>query len=205
MGLRRYFLTGILAILPLGITVWILSKIFVTIDSTVSPWISRWTGAEVPGTGFAATFVFVFLVGLFASNILGRAMIRRFEAFFGKVPLVSRIYIAVKQVGDALIGSRKTLFSRVVVFEFPWRGAWAMGFVTSQHGGPLVQRTGKKMVNVFMPTTPNPTSGFLLFLPEEELIDAEITVEDGLKLVISGGAVAPPSLRDERAALPPKG
>jgi len=199
MGLRRYFLTGILAILPLGITAWILYKVFVTIDSTVSPWISRWTGAEIPGTGFAATIVFVFLVGLFASNIIGRTIIHRFEAFFAKVPLASRIYIAVKQIGDGVIGNRKNLFRRVVMFEYPRLGSWALGFVTSEHRGPLARRTGRKMLHVFVPTTPNPTSGFLLFLPEDELMELDMTVEDGLKLVISGGAVAP---EDRAPSLP---
>jgi uncharacterized membrane protein len=204
MGLRKYFLTGILAILPLGITAWILYKVFVTIDSTVTPWISRYTGVEVPGTGFAATIVFVFFVGLFASNIIGRAVIHRFEAFFAKVPLFSKVYIAVKQIGEAIIGSQKKLFQRVVMFEYPRRGSWAIGFVTSEHRGLLAQRTGKKIMHVFVPTTPNPTSGFLLFLPAEDLIELDMTVEDGLKLVISGGAVTPASQRGGPAALPGK-
>lgn len=201
MRLRKYFLTGILAILPLGITAWILYKVFVTIDSTVSPWISRYTGVEVPGTGFAATLVFVFLVGLFASNIIGRAVIHRFEAFFAKVPLASRIYIAVKQIGEGVIGGQRNLFQRVVMFEYPRRGSWAIGFVTSEHRGVLAQKTGKKMQHVFVPTTPNPTSGFLLFLPEEDLMELDMSVEDGLKLVISGGAVAPGSAGGAPAVL----
>jgi uncharacterized membrane protein len=195
---RRYFLTGILAILPLGITAWVLYKLFVTVDSTVSPWIARWTGYEIPGIGFAATVVALFLVGVFASNIIGRTIIHRFEAFFAKVPLFSRIYIAVKQIGEGVIGSRKNLFRRVVMFEYPRLGSWAIGFVTSEHKGDLAARTGKKIAHVFVPTTPNPTSGFLLFLPEEDLIDLDMKVEDGLKLVISGGAVYPPATPEAR-------
>lgn len=189
--LRRYFITGILAILPVGITAWVLYKIFVTVDTAMRPWTARWLGFEIPGIGFAATIVAVFIVGVFASNIIGRTIIHRFEEFFAKVPLFSRIYIAVKQIGESVIGSRKKLFRRVVLFEYPRRGSWAMGFVTSEHTGVLHRRTDKPYFHVFVPTTPNPTSGFLLFLPAEDLIDLDMSVEDGLKLVISGGAVSP--------------
>ena len=193
--LRRYFLTGILAILPVGITAWILYKVFVTVDTAVRPLTARWFGFEIPGLGFALTIVFVFLVGLFASNIIGRTIIHRFEAFFAKVPLFSRIYLSTKQIGEAVMGSQKKLFKRVVLFEYPRRGSWAIGFVTSEHEGELRRRTDKQFFHVFVPTTPNPTSGFLLFLPAEDLIDLDVTIEDGLKLVISGGAVTPPSQR----------
>jgi len=190
VAFRRYFLTGILAILPLGISAWVLYKVFITVDSNVSPLIARWIGHEIPGVGFAATVVFIFLVGLFASNIIGRTIIRRFEAFFAKVPLFSRIYAAVKQIGDAVIGIRKNLFERVVMVEWPGKGIWSLGFVTAEETGEVARRTGKRITRVFVPTTPNPTSGFLLFLPEEDIFDAHITVEDGIKLVISGGAVS---------------
>jgi uncharacterized membrane protein len=188
---RRYFLTGILALLPVGITAWVLVKVFTAVDGTVKPWVARWLGYEVPGLGFLVTILFVILVGVFASNIIGRTIIHWFEQSFAKVPLISKIYIAVKQIGEGVIGSRKNLFERVVLFEYPRKGSWAIGFVTSVHRGPLVQRTGKEFFHVFVPTTPNPTSGFLLFLPAEDLIELDISVEDGLKLVISGGAVTP--------------
>ena len=193
--LRRYFLTGILALLPVGITAWVLVKVFVTVDTTVGPWIARWVGFEIPGFGFAATVLFVLLTGIFASNIIGRTVLRVMESFFAKVPLFSRIYIAVKQIGEGVIGSQKNLFQRVVMFEYPRKGSWAIGFVTSEHHGALKRKTEKTIFHVFVPTTPNPTSGFLLFLPAEDLIDLDMTVEDGLKLVISGGAVTPLSAR----------
>ena len=187
---RRYFLTGILAILPLGITAWVLVKVFLTVDQTVRPWLTRWIGFEIPGLGFVATILCVLLVGIFASNIIGRTVIGRMEALFGRLPLVSRIYVAVKQIGEGVIGN-KNLFDRVVLFEYPRRGTWAIGFVTSEHRGTLQERTGAPVMHVFVPTTPNPTSGFLLFVPAADIIDLDISVEDGLKLVISGGAVTP--------------
>jgi len=187
---RRYFLTGILAILPLGITAWVLVKVFLTVDHTVRPWLTRWIGFEIPGLGFVATILFVLLVGVFASNIIGRTVIGRMEMLFARVPLVSRIYVAVKQIGEGVIGNRN-LFERVILFEYPRRGTWAIGFVTSEHRGTLEGRTGSAVMHVFVPTTPNPTSGFLLFVPAQDIIDLDISVEDGLKLVISGGAVTP--------------
>ena len=187
---RRYFLTGILAILPLGITAWILVKVFLTVDHTVRPWLTRWIGFEIPGLGFVATVLCVLLVGIFASNFIGRTVIGRMETLFGRLPLVSRIYVAVKQIGEGVLGN-KNLFDRVILFEYPRRGTWAIGFVTSEHRGTLQQRVGAPVMHVFVPTTPNPTSGFLLFVPAQDIIDLDISVEDGLKLVISGGAVTP--------------
>ncbi len=189
--IRRWFIAGILALLPLGITAWVLVKVFVAVESSVAPLVARWVGYDLPGLGFAVTTLFVVLVGAFASNFIGRTIIHRFEEFFAKVPLISRIYSAVKQIGDGVIGSRKNLFERVVMFEYPRRGSWAIGFVTSVHHGPLEVRTGQGFFHVFVPTTPNPTSGFLLFLPADDLLELDISVEDGLKLVISGGAVTP--------------
>jgi len=190
-ALRRYFLTGIVAILPVTVTAWVLVKVFLALDNGVSPYIAKWVGFEIPGLGFVVTMLLVLLIGVFASNIIGRQIIHFFERLFVRLPLVSRIYTAVKQIGDAVLGSKKHLFESVVMFEYPRRGTWAIGFVTSRHDGFLDRHTGHAHYHVFVPTTPNPTSGFLLFLPEEDLIHLDMSVEDGLKLVISGGAVSP--------------
>jgi len=189
--LRRYFLAGILALAPVTITAWLLLKIFRTVDSWLRPVIARAVGFEVPGTGFVSTILLVVLVGALASNVIGRQILGAFEQLFQRVPLASRIYVAIKQIGDSVIGSQKNLFQRVVLFEWPRPGIWSIGFVTADHDGPLLAGTGRQFCHVFLPTTPNPTSGYLLLVPHEELIDLDITVEDGLKLVISGGAVAP--------------
>jgi uncharacterized membrane protein len=203
--LRRWFIAGILALLPIGITAWVLVRVFFAIDGTVLPYVSRWVGYQVPGLGFLVTILLVLLVGAFASNFIGRTVIHRFEELFAKLPLISRIYIAVKQIGEGVIGSRKNLFERVVMFEYPRRGSWAMGFVTSKHHGPLESRAEGDWYHVFVPTTPNPTSGFLLFLPATDLVDLDLTVEDGLKLVISGGAVSPDRIGElPRGAVPPQ-
>ncbi len=194
--LRRWFIAGILALLPIGITAWVLVKVFLGVETTVAPWITKWVGYELPGLGFIVTILCVILVGVFASNIIGRTIIHRFELLFARLPLISRIYTAVKQIGEGILGSQKNLFERVVMFEYPRRESWAIGFVTSKHHGPLEVRTGKEYFHVFVPTTPNPTSGFLLFLPAEDLVELDLTVEDGLKLVISGGAVTPAHIEE---------
>lgn len=186
---RRYFLAGILALAPVTITAWLLLKIFRTVDGWLRPVFTRAFGFEVPGVGFVTTILLVLAVGAFASNVIGRQFLSVLEKLFQRVPLASRIYVAVKQIGDSVIGSQKNLFQRVVLFEWPRRGVWSMGFVTSGHEGPWFP--GRPHSHVFLPTTPNPTSGYLLFVPNEDLIDLDMSVEDGLKLVISGGAVAP--------------
>ena len=196
--IRRYFLAGILAILPIGITGWVLWKVFEAVDGTVLPWLLRvpqfeQLAGQIPlrGLGFLATVLFVILVGMFASNFIGRTLLGGVNSLVERLPIVSRIYVAVKQIGEGILGANKRLFERCVLFEYPRRGLWAMGFVTSEHHGALEERNQKKMLHVFVPTTPNPTSGFLLFVPADEIIDLDISVEDGLKLVISGGVVAP--------------
>lgn len=188
---RRYFLAGILTLMPVYVTAWILFKVFIVVDRNVRPWIAKAAGYEIPGLGFLTTVLFVLLIGVFASNIIGRSLLNRLEDLFAKVPLFSRIYISVKQIGEGIIGKRN-LFERAVVFEYPRSGCWAVGFVTGRHEGVLERVHRKKFEHVFVPTTPNPTSGFLLFLPTEELTDLGLSVEDALKLVISGGAVSPP-------------
>jgi uncharacterized membrane protein len=189
--LRKYFLSGILALLPVYVTGWILFKVFTVVDRNVRPWIAKWAGYEIPGLGFLATVLFVLLMGVFVSNVLGRSFLNRLEDLFAKVPLFSRIYISVKQIGEGVIGKRN-LFERAVLFEYPRPGCWAVGFVTGRHEGVLTHEQRRKFEHVFVPTTPNPTSGFLLFLPSEDLTDLGLSVEDALKLVISGGAVSPP-------------
>lgn len=186
---RRYFLAGILALAPVTITAWLLLKIFRTVDGWLRPLFTKAIGFEIPGVGFVSTILLVLGVGVLASNVLGRQFLGVMERMFQRVPLASRIYVAVKQIGDSVIGSQKNLFQRVVLFEWPRRGVWSMGFVTAAHTGPFFP--GKAHSHVFLPTTPNPTSGYLLFVPDDDLIDLDISVEDGLKLVISGGAVLP--------------
>ena len=186
---RRYFLAGILALAPVTITAWLLLKIFRTVDGWLRPVFTKAFGFEIPGVGFVSTILLVLAVGAFASNVIGRQFLSVLERLFQRVPLASRIYVAVKQIGDSVIGSQKNLFQRVVLFEWPRRGVWSMGFVTSAHTGPFFP--GRPHSHVFLPTTPNPTSGYLLFVPDADLINLDMTVEDGLKLVISGGAVAP--------------
>lgn len=189
---RRYFLAGILALAPVTITAWLLLKIFRTVDSWLRPLFTKAFGFEIPGVGFVSTVLLVLAVGVLVSNVIGRQVLAGMERLFQRVPLASRIYVAIKQIGDSVIGSQRNLFQRVILFEWPRRGVWSMGFVTATGENSLLSGTGRKFSHVFLPTSPNPTSGYLLFVPDEDLIELDISVEDGLKLVISGGTVAPP-------------
>lgn len=191
---RRAFITGILVMTPLVGTIWILYGLFDKVDGLLGALITRFLGRPVPGLGLMLLVLLVFATGIFARNFIGRRMIRLSNRVLYRIPLFNRIYIALKQIFEVFLGERTTIFQRVVLFEYPRKGVYAIGFVTSESGGEIQQRTARTMINVFLPTTPNPTSGFLLFLAEEDLIPLDMSVEEGIKLVISGGAVTPDTI-----------
>jgi uncharacterized membrane protein len=200
--LRRYFVAGILALAPLTITAWLLVKIFRIVDSWLRPLFARAFGFEVPGVGFVSTLVLVLVVGVLASNLVGREVLAALGRLLRRVPLASSIYVAVKQIGDAFMGSQRNLVERVVLFQWPHTGAWAMGFVTSHGHFPPVPGPARAYATVFYPTTPNPATGFVFFVPEDELVDLDLPVEDALKLAISGGAVTPTRVSGRPAPRP---
>jgi uncharacterized membrane protein len=196
---RRAFITGVLVVTPLAGTVWILYSLFEKVDGLLGVLVVRLLGRPVPGLGVLLLLVIVVGAGIFARNFIGRRLIRWGNLILYRIPLFNRIYIALKQIFEVFLGERKTVFQRVVLFEYPRPGIHAIGFVTSRSSGEIQERTEQSLVNVFLPTTPNPTSGFLLFIPEADLIPLDMTVEEGIKLVISGGAVTPERLPIERA------
>ena len=187
--LRRHFLTGLLAITPLAITCWILWRIYNLLSVRVQPLVEK-----VPGLGdaypkFVLTLiglvVFLFaitLVGLFTRNLIGMAFFRLVERFFAKIPVVKSVFSATKQLSEVFLQDRRTAFQKVVLFQYPRKGLYSLGFVTRDEPGEL-------LVSVFLPTTPNPTSGYLLFVPREDVQEMDILVEDAIKLIVSGGAV----------------
>jgi uncharacterized membrane protein len=195
---RRTFLTGILVITPLAVTLWILYGVFVKADGLLGEVITQVLGRPVPGLGILLLVILVMVTGIFARNFVGRRLIRWGNLILYRIPLFNRIYIALKQIFEVFLGERKTVFQRVVLFEYPRPGIYAIGFVTSKSEGEIQLRTEQKVINVFLPTTPNPTSGFLLFIPEEDIIPLDMSVEEGIKLVISGGAVTPDYHSGER-------
>jgi len=188
---KRSLITGILVITPLAVTLWILYNLFERADSLLGVLISRVLGKHVPGLGILLLIFLVLATGVLARNYIGKKLIGWGDLILFRIPLFNKIYIALRQIFEVFLGERKTVFQRVVLFQYPRKGIYSIGFVTSDSEGEIQVKTEQKIVNVFLPTTPNPTSGFLLFIPEDDLIALDMSVEEGIKLVISGGAVAP--------------
>ncbi|MBN1825282.1 MAG: DUF502 domain-containing protein [Candidatus Eisenbacteria bacterium] len=189
--LRTYFVTGLLVILPVAITTWLLWKIFIAVDGFLGDLISHYVGRRIPGTGFVATLILILLIGLFASNLLGRRLIALGDYLLHRIPIVRQIYSGVQQISTALLGDKRSEYSRVVLVEYPRTGVYAVAFQTGTLHAPLQDTDGEDLVSVFLPTTPNPTSGFLLLLRREDVIPLPIRVEEAVKFVISGGSVPP--------------
>lgn len=196
--LRAYFLAGILVTAPIAITVYLTYSFLLWIDSKVTPLIppgynpNGYLPFSMPGLGLVIAVVFFILVGWFAKNIFGRLVIRVSEGIVHRLPIVRTIYKGTKQVFETVMGNQAQAFREVVMFEFPRRGLWALGFVTSTTKGEVQRLTAEEVVNVFYPTTPNPTSGFLIFIPKKDLIFLSMTVEEAIKMIVSGGILTPP-------------
>jgi uncharacterized membrane protein len=188
--IRRSFVTGLFALIPIGITIWVIAAIFNGVDILLQPIISAIYGAPIKGVGFVATVLLVYLIGLFADNVVGRRILKSWEQFISRIPVVKGLYGGVKQVAEAFGPQSKDQFRDVVMIEFPHPGSYALGFATVAAEGPGITNSRY----VFVPTTPNPTSGYLLIIADDKMKRLSISVEDGLKLVISGGVVGPGKL-----------
>ncbi|OIO60878.1 MAG: hypothetical protein COZ46_03055 [Verrucomicrobia bacterium CG_4_10_14_3_um_filter_43_23] len=200
-SIRSSFFTGLLILLPLAATIFVVkfliesigaptSKlIFWFIDSSLRDQI--WFEGMLSIASIIIIVVFIAILGLLSKYFLGRLMMQLAEKVITSVPFVKTVYNTVKQIVDTFSQQQKAVFQKTVLIEYPRPGVYALGFLTSTTKGEVQQKTGKVVVNVFVPTTPNPTSGFLLMLPEDEVIDLEMSVSDGMKVVISGGALVP--------------
>jgi uncharacterized membrane protein len=198
--LRTYFLAGLLTLIPLIVTIGILSWLFNVLDGFLGPYIYDWLGRPMPGLGLISTIVLVFGMGVVTTNIIGRRLMGAVDDALHRIPLVRSIYSTTKQVSDSLLQARTAAFQQVVLIEYPRRGLYQIGFVTGMVEGPfqeqLAAKAGERLVNVFVPATPNPMAGYLVLLPERDVHVLGISVQDGLKLVISGGLAAPVVQRD---------
>ncbi len=192
--LRGYFLAGILVTAPIGITIFLTWKFFAFVDNTVTGLIppQYYPGTYLPGIGIIIAIAFFFLVGWFATNFLGRMFIRIAEYIVDRVPIIRNLYSAIKQIFETVMASQSQAFREVVMLEYPRKGVYSIGFVTGKSEGEVQSATKNDTINVFVPTTPNPTSGYLLFVPKQELIYLNMTVEEGVKLVVSAGIITPP-------------
>ena len=195
--LRTYFLAGVVVTAPIGITVWLLWLVVDLFDRTIVPLLpdaydpSAALGVNIPGVGIAIVLILLTVVGAFVTNVAGRFLVRFGDRLVSRVPVVRTVYGVLKQIIDAVLAQSANAFREVVLIEYPRRGIWVIGFVTSPTQGEVRRVMGEEMVNLFLPTTPNPTSGFLLFVPRKDCIPLDMSVEEGVKLVISGGIVSP--------------
>jgi uncharacterized membrane protein len=196
--LRTYFLTGVVVAAPVGITAWLIWLIVDLFDRTVVPLIpdaynpSDILGVSVPGVGVVVVLIIVTMIGALVTNFAGRFIVRFGEQMVERVPVVRTVYGVLKQIFDAVLAQSANAFREVVLIEYPRHGIWVIGFITGTTRGEVQRTTEDELVNVFLPTTPNPTSGFLLFVPRKDCITLDMSVEEGVKLVISGGIVTPP-------------
>jgi uncharacterized membrane protein len=189
--IRRKFLTGLLILLPTVLTVWILYKIFVSVDDLLGPLVEKYPFLNFPGLGFLAVLVLILAVGIIGGNFIGSKIISWLEGLVTRIPLISRMYTAIKQISEVFLKQRRTVFTEAVMIEYPRKDIYVIGFVTSTWEYNLRGKGPVSFVNVFLPTTPNPTSGLFLLVPKDEAIPMECSVEEALKMVISGGAIVP--------------
>jgi len=194
--LRRYLIAGLLVWVPLIITGLIIKLLVEMLDFTILLLPPSWRpeallGFSIPGTGVVVAIVIVFLTGLVAANILGRRLFELGDSIVDRIPLVRSIYSAVKQVMRTVLEDGQQSFRRVLMVEYPRPGLWTLGFQTGVGVGEVQHRTDREVVTVFIPTTPNPTSGFVILVPREDAVELEMSVEDGLKFVMSLGVVTP--------------
>jgi uncharacterized membrane protein len=203
--LRGYFFAGILVLAPISITVyiaWLLisfidEQVFAVIPPAYNP--ETYLPFSIPGIGVILMLVSVTLIGALTAGYLGRLLLRLSERVLNRMPIVRGIYAAAKQIVETVISNQSTAFREVVLVEYPRKGAWTMGFLTGRTIDQVAGASGQRLVNVFVPTTPNPTSGFLLFVPEADVRRVSMSVEEAIKLVISTGIVTPSVRRADEA------
>jgi uncharacterized membrane protein len=200
MKLRRYFLTGLLVLAPTVITGWLVWKIFITVDNLIEPLQRKYPPLDFPGLGFAIVLVIIFFMGFLASNLVGRRLISAGETFFRRLPLVRTIYGASKELSEVFFTDQKAVFKRVVLIRFPHGESFALGFVMNENVQYLNDALKGEVLLVFMPTAPNPTTGFMLVVHSRDTTAIDVSVEEAFKMVISGGAFAPRAFSSERGA-----
>lgn len=193
---RRYLVTGLLVLVPLVITIWVLATLIGFLDQSLLLLPPAWRpdnllGVHIPGFGVILTVLIVLVTGMIATNILGKRVLLVWEAILARVPVVKSIYYSVKQVSDTLFSDSGNAFRKALLVQYPREGSWTIAFLTGQPGGDVVNHLPGDFVSVYVPTTPNPTSGFFLMMPKKDVIELDMSVDDALKYIISMGVVTP--------------
>jgi uncharacterized membrane protein len=195
----RILLTGFLVTLPIGVTIYIIIWLFELVDGLLQPIIESIFKIEIPGLGFVVTIILIYLIGLFASNIVGKRLITLGEAILDKIPVFRQLYVGVKQVVNGLSGNSidKAAFREVVLIEFPREGMQTIGFVTNE----IKDKHGQKLLTVYVPTAPIPTSGYFVLVTEDKIVHTDITIDVAMQMVISSGIVSPKDIDTKKPRL----
>ena len=194
--MKKYLITGLLIWVPLVITLWVLSLLVDTLDQSLLllpvSWQPRsWIGFHIPGLGALLTLAVVLATGVFAANILGQRLVLYWEGLLARIPIFKSLYFSVKQVSDTLFSSSGLAFRKALLVQYPRQGSWTIAFLTGQPGGDVANHLKGDYVSVYVPTTPNPTSGFFLMMPAADVVELDISVDVALKYIISMGVVPP--------------
>lgn len=194
--MRKYFITGLLILVPLAITLWVVNLIIGTMDQSLLLLPQRWrpeavVGFPIPGLGTILTLLIIFFTGLATRNFVGKHVVRVWEAIVVRIPVVNTIYSSVKQVSDTLFSSSGNAFRKALLVEYPRKGCWTIAFLTGVPGGDVRNHLQGDYVSLYVPTTPNPTSGFFLMVPRIDTIELDMSVDAALKYIVSMGVVAP--------------
>jgi uncharacterized membrane protein len=202
--MRGYLIAGVLIIAPITITAWLTITIVNFVDNRVEKLIPAHYNPEtylpfsLPGLGFLIAIVFLILVGMLTANFMGRFFLKIGERILDRLPVVRSLYGATKQIFETVFANQSEAFREVVMVEYPRKGTWVIGFLTGRTKGEVQEKTSSDTVNIFVPTTPNPTSGFLLFVPEKDVTKMNMSVEEGIKLVVSAGIITPESAKKKK-------
>lgn len=206
--MRKYFITGLLVLVPLAITLWVLNLIIGTMDQSLLFLPVQWrpkalVGFDIPGLGTILTLLIIFFTGLASHNLIGRQVVLLWEALVTRIPVVNSIYSSVKQVSDTLFSSSGNAFRKALLVEYPRQGSWTIAFLTGVPGGDVTNHLLGDYVSVYVPTTPNPTSGFFLMVPRADTVELDMSVDEALKYIISMGVVSPPERLDKKLVTDP--
>lgn len=194
--IRSYFVAGLLLLVPLVITLWVLNLIVSTMDQSLQLLPAQLQpevlfGRRIPGLGVILTLLIIFSTGLLVRNFIGEALVRIWEALLARIPIVRSIYSSVKQVSDTVLSPNGQAFRKALLVQYPRAGVWTIAFQTGAPAAEVRAHIAQDMVSVYVPTTPNPTSGFFLMIPRDEIVELKMTVDEALKYVVSMGVVAP--------------
>ncbi|MDH3495948.1 MAG: DUF502 domain-containing protein [Gemmatimonadota bacterium] len=189
--LRRYFFVGLIVIAPVGLTVLVLRWLFERIDAILGEPLQAALGFRVPGLGFLLLGLVVLVVGWIVHRAVGRRLLGTWNQTFVRFPVAGRLYNTASQIVQSIVSDKSRVFKRTVLVPYPTEGMWAVAFVTNEHAPVMSQIIGVPCINVFVPTTPNPTSGFLLVVPKDRVVNTDVSIEEAMKFVISAGSVSP--------------